>query len=175
MSEEILINVTPVETRVALVENGMLQEAYIERASRKGIVGNIYKGKVVRVLPGMEAAFVDIGLERAAFIHASDVTVPDANGDSVAGENGRTVPDIRSLLREGQELVVQVTKDPIGTKGARLTTQLSIPSRYLVFMPEVEHIGVSQRIEDEDERVRLKSLLRDSAAELEMAAGEVGS
>ena len=149
MSEEILINVTPVETRVALVENGMLQEAYVERASRKGIVGNIFKGKVVRVLPGMEAAFVDIGLERAAFIHASDVMPQDGESRNNDGnEGGRSVPDIRTLLREGQSLVVQVTKDPIGTKGARLTTQLSIPSRYLVFMPGVSHVGISQRIED---------------------------
>jgi len=164
MSEEILINVTPVETRVALVENGMLQEAYIERTSRKGIVGNIYVGKVVRVLPGMEAAFVDIGLERAAFIHASDVASPQP-GNPDNGDTPRTVPDIRTLLREGQSLVVQVTKDPIGTKGARLTTQLSIPSRYLVFMPAVRHIGISQRIEDEAERARLKALIEEAAAE----------
>jgi len=164
MSEEILINVTPVETRVALVENGMLQEAYIERTSRKGIVGNIYKGKVVRVLPGMEAAFVDIGLERAAFIHASDVVAsqPPTEDES---DGPRVVPDIRTLLREGQSLVVQVTKDPIGTKGARLTTQLSVPSRYLVFMPGVKHIGISQRIEDDSERARLKSIVEEAAAE----------
>lgn len=166
MSEEILINVTPVETRVALVENGMLQEAYIERTSRKGIVGNIYKGKVVRVLPGMEAAFVDIGLERAAFIHASDV-VSSQTGPDEASDVPKTVPDIRTLLREGQSLVVQVTKDPIGTKGARLTTQLSIPSRYLVFMPGVSHIGISQRIEDDTERSRLKSLIEQASAEKE--------
>ena len=164
MSEEILINVTPVETRVALVENGMLQEAYIERTSRKGIVGNIYTGKVVRVLPGMEAAVVDIGLERAAFIHASDVVPSQSNGDEPA-DIPKTVPDIRSLLREGQSLVVQVTKDPIGTKGARLTTQLSIPSRYLVFMPGVSHVGISQRIEDDTERARLKTLVEEAAAE----------
>ncbi|WP_165855440.1 ribonuclease G [Marinobacter sp. JSM 1782161] len=170
MSEEILINVTPVETRVALVENGMLQETYVERTSRKGIVGNIYKGKVVRVLPGMEAAFVDIGLERAAFIHASDVMVVGNNNDTEA-DTPKTVPDIRSLLREGQSLVVQVTKDPIGTKGARLTTQLSIPSRYLVFMPEVQHIGISQRIEDETERNRLKALVEQSAEELGASSG----
>ena len=164
MSEEILINVTPVETRVALVENGMLQEAYIERASRKGIVGNIYKGKVVRVLPGMEAAFVDIGLERAAFIHASDV-VTSQPGSDVISDGSRAVPDIRTLLREGQSLVVQVTKDPIGTKGARLTTQLSIPSRYLVFMPGVSHIGISQRVEDAAERARLKAIVEGAASE----------
>ncbi|KXS53876.1 ribonuclease G [Marinobacter persicus] len=170
MSEEILINVTPVETRVALVENGMLQEAYIERTSRKGIVGNIYKGKVVRVLPGMEAAFVDIGLERAAFIHASDVVGGQSPAEDVPG-TPKTVPDIRSLLREGQSLVVQVTKDPIGTKGARLTTQLSIPSRYLVFMPGVSHIGISQRIEDDAQRARLKALIEEAAAEHEDIEG----
>ncbi len=156
MSEEILINVTPVETRVALVENGMLQEVYIERSSRLGIVGNIYKGKVVRVLPGMEAAFVDIGLEKAAFIHVSDI--------SENNEDGRQ-PEIASLLREGQSLVVQVIKDPIGTKGARLTTQLSVASRYLVYMPSVSHIGISQRIEEEGERSRLRSLVEECVAE----------
>ncbi|TVP57358.1 MAG: ribonuclease G [Halomonadaceae bacterium] len=161
MSEEILINVTPVETRVALIENGMLQEAYIERTGRKGIVGNIYKGRVVRVLPGMEAAFVDVGLERAAFIHASDVISLGPDPEAVP----RPVPDIRTLLREGQSIVVQVTKDPIGSKGARLTTQISIPSRYLVYMPAVSHVGVSQRIEDEAERERLKGLIQAAAAE----------
>ncbi len=172
MTEEILINVTPVETRVALVENGMLQEAYVERSTRRGIVGNIFKGKVVRVLPGMEAAFVDIGLERAAFIHVSDVM--PANADSEPAEAGggpRTVPDIRTLLREGQSLVVQVTKDPIGTKGARLTTQLSIPSRYLVFMPDVHHIGISQRIEDEEERARLKGIREEAIRKQDDCAG----
>jgi len=157
MSEEILINVTPVETRVAVVENGMLQEMYIERSGRKGIVGNIYIGKVVRVLPGMEAAFVDIGLERAAFIHVSDVA------ESSDGEADPA--DIALLLREGQSLVVQVIKDPIGTKGARLTTQLSVASRYLVYMPHVRHIGISQRIEDELERDRLKSLVESCCIE----------
>lgn len=152
ISEEILINVTPVETRVAVVENGMLQEVYIERASKRGLVGNIYKGKVVRVLPGMEAAFVDIGLERAAFIHVSDIVSPDGSDSDSPG-------DIALLLREGQSLVVQVIKDPIGTKGARLTTQLSVASRYLVYMPSMPHIGISQRIEDEAERERLKNLV----------------
>lgn len=165
-SEEILINVTPVETRVGVVENGMLQEVYIERSSRRGIVGNIYKGKVVRVLPGMEAAFVDIGLERAAFIHVSDVV--GEQGDESDQDDAKQ--DIALLLREGQSLVVQVIKDPIGTKGARLTTQLSIASRYLVYMPGVNHIGISQRIEDEEERERLRSLVQkcnDSDAEEE--------
>ena len=165
MSGEVLINLTPMETRVALVENGVLQEALIERSRRRGIVGNIYKGKVVRVLPGMQAAFVDIGLERAAFIHAHEVMPPSTPLDEQQ--------TIGQLLHEGQALVVQATKDPIGSKGARLTTHLSIPSRYLVYMPDSPHHGVSQRIEDERERERLKSLLDSSVAEqtLEVTGG----
>src|SRR6187402_3358767 len=132
VSEEILINVTPRETRVAVVENGMLQEIHLERAQRRGIFGNIYKGRVQRVMPGMQAAFVEIGLERAAFLHASDIArTPIPDGEPA--ENGLTqpqpVPPIAELLRDGQEVVVQVIKDPIGTKGARCTTHLSIPSR----------------------------------------------
>ncbi len=166
MSEEILINVTPRETRVAVVENGMLQELHIERASRRGVVGNIYKGRVQRVMPGMQAAFVEIGLERAAFLHASDILKPQAQlGEGVDAPplpSGPT-PSISSLVQEGQEIVVQVVKDPIGTKGARLTTQLSIPSRYLVFLPHSRVLGVSARIEDEGERARLKALMAELA------------
>ena len=157
MSEEILINVTPRETRVALVENGALQEVYIERARRRGLVGKIYRGKVCRVLPGMQAAFVDIGLERAAFLHASDATARTA--DAVAENNG-TVADITRLLHEGQVISVQVIKDPLGTKGARLTTQITIPSRYLVFVPNVANVGISQKIDDEQERVRLRDIIQ---------------
>lgn len=165
MSGEVLINLTPMETRVALVENGVLQEALIERSRRRGIVGNIYKGKVVRLLPGMQAAFVDVGLERAAFIHAHEVMPPGTPLDEQL--------TIGQLLHEGQALVVQATKDPIGSKGARLTTHLSIPSRYLVYMPDSPHHGVSQRIEDERERERLKALLDSSVAEqtLEVTGG----
>ena len=154
MSEEILINITPMESRVAVVENGVLQEVHVERTQRRGIVGNIYKGKVVRVLPGMQAAFVDIGLERAAFIHAGEIS----------SREGSTVESISALVHEGQSLVVQVTKDPIGSKGARLTTQLSIPSRYLVYMPRISHVGISLKIEDEAERERLKQVVADSVA-----------
>jgi ribonuclease G len=161
VNAEILMNVTPTETRVAVVENGVLQEIYIERTNHRGLVGNIYKGKVVRVLPGMQAAFVDIGLERAAFIHAAEVGKGDANAP------------INQLLHEGQSLVVQVTKDPISTKGARLTTQLAIPSRYLVYMPGVDHVGVSQRIEEEGERDRLKELV-NNCMEAEGLTGEAG-
>ena len=161
MSEEILINVTPRETRVAVVENGMLQEVHIERTSRRGYVGNIYKGRVLRVMPGMQAAFVDVGLERAAFLHASDVlrTAPlDVVGDEPAPPPQPTLP-IAELVREGQDIIVQIVKDPIGSKGARLTTQLSIPSRYLVLLPYGRVLGVSARIEDENERARLKTML----------------
>lgn len=156
MNTEILLNVTPTETRMGLAENGVLQEVYIERTNKRGIVGNIYKGKVVRVLPGMQAAFVEVGLERAAFIHAADI-----QGGLKDSEAARRNPEaISSLLHEGQSIVVQVTKDPIGTKGARLTTHISIPSRYLVFMPNTQHVGISQRIEAEEERDRLRDLVQ---------------
>jgi ribonuclease G len=156
LSEEILINVTPRETRLALIENGLLQEIYLERRSRSGYVGDIYLGKVVRVMPGMEAAFVDIGLDRAAFLHCADIAPIGADGLEV--RDGESV-DINTLLREGQLIVVQVAKDPIGTKGARLTTHLTLPSRHLVFLPRNLHIGISQRLENEEERNRLQALL----------------
>ncbi|MBX9753615.1 MAG: ribonuclease G [Pseudomonadaceae bacterium] len=156
MSEEILINITPMESRVAVVENGVLQEVHVERTQRRGIVGNIYKGKVVRVLPGMQAAFVDIGLERAGFIHVGEIATRDGNT--------ATNETISALVHEGQSLVVQVTKDPIGTKGARLTTQLSIPSRYLVYMPRTSHVGISLKIEEEAERDRLKQVVAECVA-----------
>ena len=164
MSEELLINVTPQETRVAFVENGILQEVHIERARKRGLVGNVYKGRVCRVLPGMQAAFVEMGLERTAFLHASDVM--SGNGDTGDGddeEGARPAPEnITALLREGQDVLVQVVKDPLGTKGARLTTHISIPSRFLVFMPATSHIGVSQKIEEEAERERLKAAIRQA-------------
>jgi len=157
MSEEILMNVTPMESRVALVENGILQEVVVERERSRGIVGNIYRGKVVRVLPGMQAAFVDIGLDKASFIHV---------GDLVARDDSDEEPDIRLLLREGQSLLVQVVKDPLGTKGARLTGHLSVSSRYLVYMPKNNHIGISNRIEDSACQELLKSGLADALAEV---------
>lgn len=155
MSTEILMNVTPSETRVALVENGILQEIHIEREGRRGLVGNIYMGKVARVLPGMQAAFVDIGLEKAAFLHASDIIT---HIDQVEELDREQLPtgDISTLVRQGQYIMVQVVKDPLGTKGARLTTDITIPSRYLVLTPRSNHVGVSQRIDDDKERDRLK-------------------
>jgi ribonuclease G len=145
MAEEILINITSREVRAAFLENGTLQDIYIERNFKQSIVGNIYKGKVNRLLPGIQAAFIDIGLERAAFLHAKDIS--------------ETITDIGELLHPGQELLVQVYKDPLGTKGARLTTQFSIPSRYIVFTPTVKQIAVSQKITDEKERQRLTSMI----------------
>jgi ribonuclease G len=172
MSEEILVNVTPRETRVAVIENGMLQELHIERGWRRGVVGNIYKGKVQRVMPGMQAAFVEVGLERAAFLHANDVVRPTPAAASAVNSDDTPLPPpplasvpIVELLRDGQDVVVQVVKDPIGTKGARLTTQISIPSRYLVLLPQSKVVGVSARIEDEAERLRLKTLVTELSAQ----------
>ncbi|PCH61888.1 MAG: ribonuclease E/G, partial [Gammaproteobacteria bacterium] len=158
MSSEILINITPSESRAAVVDNGVLQEVFIERTECRGLVGNIYKGKVCRVLPGMQAAFVEIGLARAAFLHASDISIPKGQTGDLQ-ETPTKVPPITTLLREGQEILVQVIKDPLGSKGARLTTQLSVSSRYLVYMPDTQGIGVSLKIDTEEERERLKACL----------------
>jgi ribonuclease G len=152
MSDEILVNVTPQETRLALVENGVLKEIHIERNSCQGLVGNIYKARVQRVLPGMQAAFVEMGLERTAFLHARDMQRGDGEGDC---------PEIRELIQDGDEMLVQVTKDPLGTKGARLSTQISIPSRRMVLLPATGNVGVSARIEDEQERLRLKETVQN--------------
>jgi len=152
LTEEILINVTPQETRVAVIEQGVVQEVHVERASARGLVGNIYMGSVVRVLPGMQSAFVDIGGGRAAFLHVADIWGHRQNGE-------QTRP-IERLLAEGQNLLVQVVKDPIGSKGARLSTQGSLAGRLLVHLPQESHIGISQRIEDEEERQQLRDKLQ---------------
>jgi ribonuclease G len=163
MSGELLINVTPSETRVALIENGVLQEVHVERESRRGLVGNIYLGKVIRVLPGMQAAFIDINLDKAAFLHASDInTKLIINNDDLPADH---VPDIRALVHEGQQIVVQVIKDPLGTKGARLTTDITVAARYLVLMPNANHAGISQRIEHAKERNRLKDIITPYCSE----------
>ncbi|MEQ8207107.1 MAG: ribonuclease G [Woeseia sp.] len=154
--EEILINVTPREVRAALLENGILQEVYIERDTRRGLISNIYKGRVSRVLPGMQAAFVDIGLERTAFLHASDIA-KKAMPDGEQAEQSDL--DIRELVREGAEVLVQVVKDPLGNKGARLSTFITLPSRFLVLLPGGSGVGISTRIEDDNERSRLRSLI----------------
>jgi ribonuclease G len=167
LKEEILINVTPSEVRAALLENGVLQEVYIERAARRGLISNIYKGRVLRVLPGMQAAFVDIGMERTAFLHASDIAAgPPQNG---SGE----LPNIRDLVREGDEIMVQVVKDPLGNKGARLTTFITLPSRHLVLLPRSDTVGISARIEDEDERERLRLIVEEILAERGLSCGAI--
>ena len=152
MTEEILINVTPQETRVAVMQQGVVQELHIERGSHRGLVSNVYVGKVKRVLPGMQSAFIDIGLERSAFLHVADIWENSVNGDAAK--------PIEKVLFEGQSILVQVIKDPIGTKGARLSTQLSFAGRLLVYLPQESHIGVSQRIENEAEREALRSKLQ---------------
>jgi ribonuclease G len=152
MTNEILINVTPQETRVAVMQQGVAQELHIERGGNRGMVGNIYFGRVKRVLPGMQSAFIDIGHERSAFLHVADIWEERHNGDPIK--------PIEKILSEGQTLMVQVIKDPIGTKGARLSTQISIAGRLLVFLPQESHIGVSQRIENEASRDQLRDQLQ---------------
>ncbi|MBI4124931.1 MAG: Rne/Rng family ribonuclease [Deltaproteobacteria bacterium] len=174
MANELVLNVTLGETRVARLENGVVSELYIERTRDQGVTGNIYKGKVVRVLPGMQAAFVDIGLERTAFLHASEV-VQEMTRFEPALETEESPPDeahrkqrrfgpsrrrsIEQLLKEGKEILTQAEKEPIGTKGAKLTSHISLPGRYLVYMPTVNHIGLSRRLGDEKERRRLRQLI----------------
>lgn len=157
MAEEIIISVSELETRVAVVEQGLLQEIFIERFHTRSTVGNIYKAKVARILPGMQSAFVDIGHSRTAFMHITDLV--DSH-ELVMRERGEAPehPQITDVIHEGQEFLVQVTKEPISTKGARVSASISLASRFLVYMPETAHIGISQRIEDEVERDRLKSL-----------------
>lgn len=180
MSSEILINSTSYEVRIALVENGQLAQFNLQRPTEKGLVGNIYRGRVVRVLPGMQAAFVDIGLERTGFLYVDDVFIPEAelddrlmNREAPCGklEFSSSMPDIdiqrspgrsiEDLLREGQNITVQVGKDPIGTKGARLTCHITLPCRNLVFMPLTDHIGISRKIESDEERQKLKNRIEE--------------
>lgn len=170
MTKDLVINTTSHETRVALLENGHIAELYIERVRERGVVGNVYKGKVIRVLPGMQAAFVDIGLEKAAFLYVADVLdemkavelyIDEGDNESLESENAGppALPPIEDLLQEGQEVLVQVAKEPIGTKGARITSHISLPGRHLVFMPTVDHVGISRRIENEEEKERLRTLI----------------
>src|SRR5688572_31323178 len=171
MSREIVINATRHESRIAVLDEGQVVELWVERTRHRTIVGNIYKGRVTKVLPGMQSAFVDLGLERDAFLYVSDVIEDleeyesetpdelhlDRNMDDV--QPHRPEASIADLLREGQEIVVQVSKDTIAGKGARITSHITLPGRFLVYMPTVNHVGVSRRIEDEDERTRLKEVL----------------
>ena len=191
MANQLVIHCSEDETRVALIEHGLTTELHVERRRDRGLVGNIYNGRVVRVLPGMQSAFVEIGLDRTAFLYVSDVARSpqvikaiesldpeeehpgaDAEGESgsssgVSSEEAGTRPPIEELLREGQEIMVQIAKEPIGTKGARVSTHISLPGRNMVYLPTVEHVGVSRRITDEEERTRLKEI----AEELRPARG----
>ncbi|HQO79405.1 MAG TPA: ribonuclease E/G, partial [Thermodesulfobacteriota bacterium] len=177
MGSELVINVTPQERRVALLENETLTEIYIEREKERGIAGNIYKGRVVRILPGMQVAFVDVGLNKAAFLYVDDIYYnfkdfeeemlrqPDEEEpEDILSETVRpsfSGPiEIKDLLVEGQELLVQVSKEPIGSKGPRITSHISLPGRLLVLLPAVNHVGVSRRIEDPGERNRLKEIVK---------------
>ena len=169
MREEVLINVSSREVRVALVGNGVLQEVLVERASRRGLVGNIYKGRVSRVLPGMQAAFIELGLQRTAFLHVSDIV----RNTPQEAKNHDLKTDIDNLLEEGDEVIVQVLKDPLGTKGARLTTRITIPSRYLVMMPYGKGVGVSARIGGVQERERLRQTIEDLTASKPNDAGYI--
>jgi ribonuclease G len=195
MATEILINVSPQETRVAYVDNGVLTDLKVERKTSPTLVGSTFKGKVSRVLPGMQAAFVDIGLEKAAFLFVGDIVAPkelvaeEIEGEPVEGaseseevneisKDYAKYPPIQDLLKEGQMLLVQIAKDPIGTKGARITTQISMAGRFVVYMPEVKHVGVSRRIEGEAERERLRSLvakIKPSGGVIVRTAGEGAS
>jgi ribonuclease G len=162
MARDLIVSTSPEETRVALLEDGVVSELFLEREAQRGIVGSVYKGRVTRVLPGMQSAFVDLGLERDAFLHAADVfeELPEnlLTADEVT--TARRAP-IEERLSEGQEVVVQVLKEPLGTKGARITSHVSLPGRYVVLMPTVEHVGVSRKITDDTERRRLKATLKE--------------
>jgi ribonuclease G len=166
MTRDLIVGSTPQETRVALLEDGVVCELFIEREAHRGTVGSVYKGRVTRVLPGMQSAFVDIGQERAAFLHVADVfeELPENLLSPEEQEAARSAP-IEDRLREGEELVVQVLKEPLGQKGARITSHVSLPGRYLVLMPTVEHVGVSRKITDDEERRRLKTILKEVRAE----------
>ena len=176
MANSVLINVTRDETRVGLVEGGQVVEIYVERKRDVSIVGNIYMGKVVKILPGMQSAFVDIGLDKSAFLYVGDIRSEISEEfteffeeDEAEGDDGlEVIPrrrrqdlHIEELIQEGQELLVQVSKDPLGTKGARATSYVTIPGRYLVLMPGVDHVGISRRISNEDERARLKAMVEE--------------
>src|SRR3979409_2557590 len=176
MTKEMIISSNGHETIVAILEDDLAAEIFVERERQRGVVGNVYKGRVSKVLPGMQSSFIDIGLERDGFLYVADVidTMEEfdklESGDEDGAEPARASRDrdrdkpqarIEELLREGQEIIVQVVKEPLGTKGARLTSHVTRPGRFLVFMPTVDHIGVSRKIESREERGRLRGIVRD--------------
>src|SRR4051812_39544586 len=176
MNKEMIISSNGHETMVAILEEDLVAEIFVERERQRGVVGNVYKGRVSKVLPGMQSSFIDIGLERDGFLYVADVVdtleefekleaAEEENGKSTArgGPPGQPAvqPKIEDLLREGEEILVQVVKEPLGTKGARLTSHVTMPGRFLVFMPTVDHVGVSRKIESRDERSRLRGIVRE--------------
>jgi len=167
LSEEMLVNVSPAETRIAVIEHGILQDLHIERTANHSMVGSIYKAKVIRVLPGMQAAFIDIGEPQSGFIQLADI--PTIGPDGMEGP-GQRIGRIEDCLREGQQIVAQVSRDPVASKGARLTTRLAFSSRYLVYMPQTTHIGLSRQIESDDERSRLRDVLERALRSLNLQA-----
>ena len=161
MNKEILVDANGFSTRVAVVEDGAPVELYVEQEGAQRLVGNIYNGKVQNVLPGMQAAFIDIGLERNAFLYAGDIVMPDDADEEIEREKIRSMRSIRDMLKPGQTIMVQVAKDPVGTKGARVTTHITLAGRSLVLMPTMDYVGVSRRIDKEEERTRLRRILTD--------------
>lgn len=164
MSSELLVNVTPQETRVAVIENGMLQELYLEREATRGILGNIYVGRVARVMSGMQAAFIDVGIERTGFLHVKDLMV---------ARDADVLPPISEVLHQGEKIIVQVVKEPVGTKGARLSGQISLAARNLVYLPDQVVAGVSQRVEDQVEKERLRAILEKLTLENVIGGGAI--
>src|SRR5205807_2742473 len=173
MSKEMIVTANGHETQVAILEDDLLSEIFIERERQRGVVGNIYKGRVSKVLPGMQCAFIDIGLDRDGFLYVSDVVdtieefdrlesedEADGGGARGKGRERGPQPKIEDLIKEGQDIVVQVAKEPLGTKGARLTSHATLAGRFLVFMPTVDHVGVSRKIESREERNRLRGIVR---------------
>src|SRR5713101_5083540 len=170
MTKEMIISSNGHETMVAILEDDLVAEVFVERERQRGVVGNVYKGRVSKVLPGMQSSFIDLGLERDGFLYVADVvdTLEEFEkleaGDEDGAGNGRAdnpQAKIEDLLKEGQEILVQVVKEPLGTKGARLTSHVTMPGRFLVFMPTVDHVGVSRKIESRDERSRLRGIVRE--------------
>src|SRR5436305_5091279 len=173
MTKEMIISTNGHETMAAILEDDLVAEIFVERERQRGVVGNVYKGSVSKVLPGMQSSFIDIGLERDGFLYVADVvdTMEEfdklESGDDEAGaaprarDDARPQPKIEELLRDGQEILVQVVKEPLGTKGARLTSHVTMAGRFLVFMPTVDHVGVSRKIESRDERARLRGIVRE--------------
>ncbi len=182
MNKEMIVSSNGHETMVAILEDDLVAEVFVERERQRSVVGNVYKGRVSKVLPGMQSSFIDLGLERDGFLYVDDVINPEEfdklddeeeGGGRPRNERDRPKAKIEELLREGQEIIVQVVKEPLGTKGARLTSHVTMPGRFLVFMPTVDHIGVSRKIESREERGRLRGIVREFREETGFTGGVI--